>query len=85
MPRVLNVAGLVPRVVFGDEAGDIRHRSLLIVPAASPNQRLADVRGGEVFLTEPGSNSGYPPLGYTSHGRAGSRSLLPHPVYGRAG
>lgn len=59
VPRAVNVAGFVPLVVFGDASGDIRHRSLLIVPAASPIRRLADVRGGEVFLTEPGSNSGY--------------------------
>ncbi len=59
VPRAVNVAGFVPVVVFGDESGDIRHRGLLIVPAASPVERLTDARGGDVFLTHPGSNSGY--------------------------
>jgi len=59
VPRAVNVAGFVPLAVLGDATGDFRHRSLIVVPAKSEVTSLAGLKGRELWLTEPGSNSGY--------------------------
>jgi len=45
--------------MLASEQGINTYQMQIIVPADSPMQKLADLRGHELTLTEPGSNSGF--------------------------
>ncbi|MEM6757404.1 MAG: phosphate/phosphite/phosphonate ABC transporter substrate-binding protein [Planctomycetota bacterium] len=58
VPIAVNAAGFVPAGAPG--LGEPQsYRMLIIVPTASPIQQVADLRGRELTLTHPNSNSGY--------------------------
>jgi phosphonate transport system substrate-binding protein len=62
VPVAVNLAGFVPvAMLAGDDgaAGSGKHRMQVIVPANSPIQSVADLRGHDLALTEPTSNSGF--------------------------
>jgi phosphonate transport system substrate-binding protein len=58
VPQAVNNCGFVPvcRVPTSDPAGT---HIEIIVPTSSPVMKLADLKGHELTLTEPNSNSGY--------------------------
>lgn len=55
----VNQCGFVPFAMLASEQGTNTYRMQIIVPADSSMQKLADLRGHELTLTEPGSNSGF--------------------------
>jgi phosphonate transport system substrate-binding protein len=59
VPIAVNIAGFVPVGMLASESGNAKHQMLIIVPAASTIMTAADLRGHELALTEPNSNSGY--------------------------
>ena len=67
VPLGVCAAGFVPLVQAADAAGGTGAQMLVIVPAGSPLQKLADLKehgpgheeGHELILTDPASNSGY--------------------------
>jgi phosphonate transport system substrate-binding protein len=59
VPIAVNIAGFVPVGMLASEAGNAKHQMLIIVPAASDIMTAADLKGHELALTEPNSNSGY--------------------------
>ena len=54
----VNLAGYVPFALMGNEKGQYGYRLQVIVPAKSPIQTLADLKGHTVAHTEESSNSG---------------------------
>lgn len=54
----VNLAGYVPFALMGTESGQFGYRLQVIVPADSPIQKLADLKGKTVAHTEESSNSG---------------------------
>ncbi len=60
VPAAVNAGGFVPLCTIGHDDGSIASNYCqVIVPAASPIQKLADLKGHEFTFTSPGSNSGY--------------------------
>jgi phosphonate transport system substrate-binding protein len=52
-------AGFIPVAGLGDAAGSTKYQMEILVAANSPIQTVDDLRGHELTLTDPGSNSGY--------------------------
>jgi phosphonate transport system substrate-binding protein len=52
-------AGFIPVAGLGDAAGSSKYQMEILVPANSPIMTLNDLRGHELTLTDPGSNSGF--------------------------
>ena len=59
VPMAVCAAGFVPLCQAADAQGAGVYRVQIIVPAGSPLRRLDDLRGHDLALTEPSSNSGY--------------------------
>ena len=59
VPLAVCTAGYVPLVADADAAGNFQNHMVIIAPADSPLTSIADLRGHELALTEPSSNSGY--------------------------
>jgi phosphonate transport system substrate-binding protein len=59
VPTAVNQCGFVPVSVLPSHDGRGHLRMRLIVPANSSIQSPVDLKGRELTLTEPGSNSGY--------------------------
>jgi phosphonate transport system substrate-binding protein len=59
IPLAVNWAGFIPvcRLASPDDVS--MYQMEIIVPADSPVQSIGDLRGHEITLTEPGSNSGF--------------------------
>ncbi len=52
-------AGFVPIAALGDAKGASKYEMEILVAADSPIKTVSDIRGHELTLTDPGSNSGY--------------------------
>jgi phosphonate transport system substrate-binding protein len=52
-------AGFVPVAGWGDANGSSKYQMEIMVAANSPVKTVYDLRGHELTLTDPGSNSGY--------------------------
>ena len=59
VPIAVCAAGFVPVAQMADAHNVAGYQMQIIVPAGSPLQKLTDLRGHELTLTEPTSNSGY--------------------------
>lgn len=59
IPTAVNQCGFVPFSGLSTTEGVASYQMQIIVPADSSIQKLADLRGKELTLTEPGSNSGF--------------------------
>jgi phosphonate transport system substrate-binding protein len=59
IPTAVNQCGFVPICGLANEKGISTYQMQIIVPADSPLKNLQDLRGHELTLTEPGSNSGF--------------------------
>jgi phosphonate transport system substrate-binding protein len=59
VPAAVNECGFVPICAIPTGEGTALTRSDIIVPADSPLEQAGDLRGHELTLTEPASNSGY--------------------------
>ncbi len=59
IPLAVNECGFVPICILAGESGHSKYQMQIIVPADSPMQKIEDIRGHELTLTEPGSNSGF--------------------------
>jgi phosphonate transport system substrate-binding protein len=59
IPTAVNQCGFVPICGLATDQGVSSYQMQIIVPADSPIQKLEDLRGRELTLTEPGSNSGF--------------------------
>jgi len=59
VPRAVNVCGFVPVCAMGGTEGAQRYQMEIIVPAGSAITAVQDLKGHELTLTDPGSNSGY--------------------------
>jgi phosphonate transport system substrate-binding protein len=59
MPRAVNECGFVPICVLAGPSGKSSYRMQIIVRADSLMQKVEDLAGHELTLTEPGSNSGF--------------------------
>jgi phosphonate transport system substrate-binding protein len=52
-------AGFVPVAALGDSSGSCKYQMEILVAASSPINSVNELRGHELTLTDPGSNSGY--------------------------
>ena len=59
IPLAVNECGFVPICGLAGEQGSSTYRMHIIVPADSPIKSLGDLKGRELTLTDPGSNSGF--------------------------
>jgi len=59
IPTAVNQCGFVPICGLANEQGISTYQMQIIVPADSPIKTLQDLKGHELTLTEPGSNSGF--------------------------
>ncbi len=59
IPTAVNQCGFVPIYGLASDKGVTNYQMLIIVPADSKIESLMDLRGKELTLTEPGSNSGF--------------------------
>jgi len=59
IPSAVNQCGFVPFCGLASEQGVASYQMQIIVPADSPVQKVSDLKGKELTLTEPGSNSGF--------------------------
>ena len=59
VPIAVCAAGYVPVAQMADAQNVAGYHMQIIVPAGSPLQKATDLRGHELTLTEPTSNSGY--------------------------
>ena len=59
VPMGVCVAGFVPVAGLGDASGNNKYQMEILVAANSPINSVNDLRGHELTLTDPGSNSGY--------------------------
>ena len=59
VPTAVNLCGFVPVCAIPTGEGTALTHTEIIVPASSPLQTAGELRGHELTLTEPGSNSGY--------------------------
>jgi phosphonate transport system substrate-binding protein len=58
VPAAVERSGFVPLCTFGHEDGSFGYTMQLLVPADSPIQDIAGVKGHKVTFTRPDSNSG---------------------------
>jgi phosphonate transport system substrate-binding protein len=58
VPDAVDVAGFVPVAVLGDAKGATTYEMLLLASTRTSIRELEDVKGQEVTLTQPSSNSG---------------------------
>ena len=59
IPTAVNQCGFIPICGLATEKGVASYQMQIIVPADSPIRTLNDLKGRELTLTEPGSNSGF--------------------------
>ena len=59
IPTAVDQCGFVPFCSLASDKEVAKYQMLIIVPADSPMQTMEDLRGHELTLTEPGSNSGF--------------------------
>jgi phosphonate transport system substrate-binding protein len=59
IPTAVNQCGFVPFCGLATGQGVASYQMQIIVPADSPLQKASDLKGRELTLTEPGSNSGF--------------------------
>lgn len=59
IPLAVNECGFVPVCTLASDQGTSTYQMQIIVPADSPIKTLQDLKGHELTLTEPGSNSGF--------------------------
>jgi phosphonate transport system substrate-binding protein len=59
VPIAVNVCGFVPAWKLATASASASYRMQIIVPADSDIHTIEDLKGHELTLTEPGSNSGY--------------------------
>ncbi len=59
VPMGVCTAGFVPLFLAADEKGAVDYHMVVITPPDSPLNGLADLRGHELTVTDPNSNSGY--------------------------
>ncbi len=59
VPAAVNIAGFVPVCAIPTPDGGALTHTDIIVPADSPLQKPEDLKGQELTLTDPSSNSGY--------------------------
>jgi phosphonate transport system substrate-binding protein len=59
VPIAVNLCGFVPVCKLASADGVASYRMQIIVPADSSISKLSDLKGHELALTEPSSNSGY--------------------------
>ena len=59
IPTAVNQCGFVPVCGLANDQGISRYRMQIIVPADSAVRGYEDLKGHELTLTEPGSNSGF--------------------------
>jgi phosphonate transport system substrate-binding protein len=59
IPIAVNQCGFVPIYGLASDKGVTTYQMLIIVPSDSKIESLMDLRGKELTLTEPGSNSGF--------------------------
>ena len=59
IPIAVNQCGFIPICNLASEKGVATYQMQIIVPADSPIHTLKDLKGRELTLTEPGSNSGF--------------------------
>ncbi len=59
IPAAVYQYGFIPFCSLANDKEVAKYQMLVIVPADSPMQTLEDLRGHELTLTEPGSNSGF--------------------------
>lgn len=68
IPAAVNQGGFIPICGLATEQGVSNYQMQIIVPADSPIQKPADLKGHDLTLSEPGSNSGFKaPLVFLSH------------------
>ncbi len=58
-PVAVNACGFVPFAMMADSEGKFGYEMEIIVPADSPVQTIADLKGRKIAFTSPTSNSGY--------------------------
>src|SRR5262249_48062172 len=58
-PTAVNQCGFIPICALANEKDIGRYQMQIIVPADSSMQSEQDLKGHELTLTEPGSNSGF--------------------------
>jgi len=59
VPMAVCEAGFVPVAALGDASGTTHYQMEILVRADSPIMTVDDLKGHELTLTDPGSNSGY--------------------------
>ncbi|HEY1629443.1 MAG TPA: phosphate/phosphite/phosphonate ABC transporter substrate-binding protein [Tepidisphaeraceae bacterium] len=59
VPMAVDACGFVPMWKLATARGEASYRMQIIVPTDSDMRSVDDIRGHELTLTEPGSNSGY--------------------------
>ena len=59
IPTAVSQCGFVPVCGLANDKGFSTYQMQIIVPADSPLKTLDDLKGHELTLTEPGSNSGF--------------------------
>jgi phosphonate transport system substrate-binding protein len=59
VPKAVNTTGFIPVGMLAGSKGQEKYRMLIIVPTASPITDLDGLRGHELVLTSPSSNSGF--------------------------
>jgi len=59
IPIAVDACGLVPVCSLGDDKGKALTQMEIIVPSDSSIKSVQELKGHELTLTEPGSNSGY--------------------------
>ena len=59
VPTAVNRCGFIPVCCLASNKDVAKYQMQIIVPADSPLQNVQDLRGHELTLTEPGSNSGF--------------------------
>lgn len=59
VPMAVNICGFVPVCTPGKSSGEFGYTMQLIVPADSVLNRIEDIRGHQLVLTQPNSNSGF--------------------------
>ena len=59
VPAAVNLCGFVPVCALAEESGNHAYHMEIIVPADSALQTVTDLKGHEITLTDPASNSGF--------------------------
>jgi phosphonate transport system substrate-binding protein len=78
VPIAVDACGFVPVAMLADADGGGKTHTEIIVPSDSPAHNLSDLRGRELTLTDPGSNSGYkaPLVFLKDHGMLPERDFM---------